>query len=176
MSTQPRLDFEGYIATRIENARVHKPADSPFCLRKGCGKPRPAGAKPGEYCSSHCRREASRERAEERRNHGKAIAASNHAPDLKLARRLALEMLAARGVGTISDLREYAAAKGHDLPWHLPWSGAVFLGGAAAAYVKVWFEPTGRRFNTRHLRGNARKVNEYRLTAEGWAAVRRMRG
>ena len=113
---------------------------------------------------------------ESRRNEGKAKAASNHAHDLELARRLALEMLAARGVGTISDLREYAAAKGHELPWHLPWSGAVFLGGAAAAHVKVWFEPTGQRRNSTHLRGNARKVNEYRLTAEGLAAVKGMRG
>ena len=171
MSSQPRLEFEGYIAPRIENARVHKPADSPFCLRKGCGKPRPSGAKPGEYCSSRCRREASRERAEERRNRGKAIAASNHAPDLELARRLALEMLAARGVGTISDLREYAAAKGHELPWHLPWTGSVFQG-----QPPLWFEQTGIRENVRHLRGNWRKVNQYRLTAEGWAAWRGMRG
>jgi len=160
-----------------------------------CGEPRRPDAKPGRCCSPKCRAHLSDVRRgihrsrppllviaeqpptpESRRNEGKAKAASNHAPDLELARRLALEMLATRGVGTISDLREYAAAKGHDLPWHLPWSGAVFLGGAAAAYVKVWFEPTGRRFNTRHLRGNARKVNEYRLTAEGWAAVRRMRG
>jgi hypothetical protein len=109
---------------------------------------------------------------ESRRNEGKAKAASNHAPDLELARRLALQMLAARGVGTISDLREYAAAKGHELPWSLPWTASVFLPSSKRA---AWFEPTGERVATRHLRGNARKVNQYRLTAEGVNAWRELR-
>lgn len=166
MSTQPGLDFEG-VATRIENARVREPANGPVCLREGCGKPRPEGAKPGQYCSYICRREASRERAEERRDRGKAIAASNHAPELELARRLALELLATRGPGTIADLREYAAEREIELTFHLPWSANVFRSGKE---LPEWFEPTGERIATRHLRGNARKVNEYRLTPDGWTA------
>ena len=110
---------------------------------------------------------------ESRRNEGKAKAASNHAHDLELARRLALEMLAARGVGTIADLRECAAAHGHSLPWHLPWSANVFLPHRKG---EGWFEYTGKRIATRHLKGNARKVNEYRLTAAGREALRGMRG
>jgi len=112
------------------------------------------------------------ETPESRRDRGKAIAASNHAPDLELARRLALQMLGARGVGTIADLREYAAAQGHDLPWHLPFSGSVFQWGGIKPQ---WFEWTGERIATRHLRGNARKVNEYRLTPEGRRALEEMR-
>lgn len=112
------------------------------------------------------------EEPEARRDAGKAIAAANHREDLELARRLALQMLAARGTGTISDLREYAAAKGYDLPWHLPWSGAVFLFGAAVS--EGWFEHTGERRNSTHKNGNARKVNVYRLTAAGREALRNM--
>jgi len=112
------------------------------------------------------------ETPESRRDRGKAIAASNHAPDLELARRLALEMLAARGVGTIADLREYAAAQGHDLPWHLPFSGSVFQWGGMKPQ---WFEWTGERIATRHLKGNARKVNQYRLTPEGRRALEEMK-
>jgi hypothetical protein len=112
------------------------------------------------------------ETPESRRNRGKAIAASNHAPELELARRLALELLAARGVGTISDLREYAAEQEIDLPFHLPWTASVFLPPAKRA---AWFEPTGERIATRHLRGHARKVNEYRLTPEGRRALEEMR-
>ena len=187
MSSQPRLDFNPDLAARIALVPSGTRTDACIC----CGEPLDPASKTERFCSPACRIEASKARRaaqaylatcgapaspESRRNRGKAIAASNHAPDLELARRLALEMLAARGVGTISDLREYAAVKGHELPWHLNWSGAVFLGGAAAAHVKVWFEPTGQRRNSTHLHGNARKVNEYRLTAEGWAAVRGMRG
>ena len=181
MSSQPDARIEAVQPSTRRN----------LCI--SCGGPRRSDAKPGRYCSPKCRILASDVRRgihrsrppllviaeqpptpESRRNEGKAKAASNHAPDLELARRLALEMLAARGVGTISDLREYAAERGYDLPWHLNWSGAVFLGGAAAAHVKVWFEPTGQRRNSTHLRGNARKVNEYRLTAEGWGAWTRV--
>jgi hypothetical protein len=108
------------------------------------------------------------ETPELRRNRGKAIAASNHAPDLELARRLALELLATRGPGTIADLRDYAARE-IELPFHLPWSANVFRSGRD---VPEWFEATGERIATRHLRGNARKVNQYQLTPEGWAAYR----
>jgi hypothetical protein len=102
--------------------------------------------------------------ARARRNRGKAVGVANHAADLALARRLALELLAQRGVGTIADVRDYAAASGYDLPWHLPWTGSVFL---PHRKDEAWFEPTGERENTRHVRGNCRKVNQYRLTDAG---------
>lgn len=106
-----------------------------------------------------------------RRNEGKAKAASNHAHDLAVARELALEMLSARGVGTISDLREYSAAKGIELPWGLNWTGSVFLPPGKGE--PPWFEATGRRRNSRHKRGGGRLVREYRLSFAGRSAVDR---
>jgi hypothetical protein len=94
-----------------------------------------------------------------RRNHGKAIAAANHHEDLETARQLALAMLGNMGPGTISDLRAYASRLECALPWHLNWTGSIFQ--------HEHFEPTGRRLTARHKAGNARKVNEYRLSAEG---------
>lgn len=102
-----------------------------------------------------------------RRNVGKAKAASNHRDDLELARRLALEMLGRLGtLGTciVSDVRSYALRGGHQLPWHLPWVGSLFQ--------YRWFVPTGARRMTTHIQGNARKVNVYALSPEGWATVR----
>ena len=136
------------------------------------------------FCSDHCRYRAwdrlhPRPRApllviaeqpptpESRRDEGKAKAAANHAGDLELARRLALQLLSERGVGIISDVRTYSKACGHDLPWHLNWPGSLFQ--------HLWFEKTGVQRNAGHLQANARKVNEYRLTAEGWAVVRELR-
>jgi hypothetical protein len=107
---------------------------------------------------------------EARRNTGKAIAAANHREDLERARELALEMLASGDEGTIADLRDYAAYKGVELPWHLPWTANVFLPPRDGA---AWFEPTGERRATRHKRGNARKVNVYRLSQAGAAELDR---
>ena len=137
------------------------------------------------FCSDHCRYRAwdrlhPRPRApllviaeqpptpESRRDEGKAKAAANHAGDLELARRLALQFLSGRGVCIISDVRAYSKACGHDLPWHLNWPGSLFQ--------HPWFEKTGVQRNAWHLQANARKVNEYRLTAEGREALRGMRG
>jgi hypothetical protein len=110
---------------------------------------------------------------EARREVGKNTAASNHREHLERARGLALELLATRGPGTIADLRDFAAERGVTLPFHLPWAGSVFLPHRKG---EAWFEPTGVRQNTRHKDGNARKVNQYRLTMLGAAEWARRRG
>lgn len=105
---------------------------------------------------------------ERRRDVGKAIAASNHRWQLAKAQELALEYLATHGVGIISDVRAYAASRGVALEWSKPWSANVFM-------LSPWFEPTGVRRKTFHKGGNARKVNEYRLTPAGRIALRERR-
>lgn len=193
MSSQPRLDFAGPSSHHDPNSEAEPalPAVATASSCPGCGEPFERTRKAKSHCSEKCkwldwnRRNPRRREAtgwlvprptpaspEARRDAGKAIAAANHSADLELARRLALEMLAAAGVGTISDLREYAAARGHHLPWHLPWTASVFL---PPSKREAWFEPTGVRLASRHAKGNARKVNQYRLTEEGRAAYRAVR-
>ena len=126
MSSQPRLDFEGYVA------------------------PRPLPESPVG-----------------RRDVGKAIAGSNNSHQRGAARELALEYLGAHGVGIVSDVRAFAKKKGVELEWSKPWTGSLFQ--------HPWFAPTGERRMATHARGNARKVNEYRLSPEGWSALKEMR-
>lgn len=171
MISQPRLDFDRPAAT-IATAPPGTRTDA--CI--SCGEPLGEDDKREQYCSAACRIWASKKRRagylaprplpgspEARRDVGKAVAASNHSHDLVTARRLALRLLSERGTCIISDLRVYAAEKGFALPWHLPWVGSVFQ--------HKWFEPTGERLMAHHRASNARKVNVYRLSAEGRLAV-----
>jgi len=97
---------------------------------------------------------------------GLATADENNRESRETAQRLALRYLATHDVAIISDIRDFAHEEGVELDWSKPWTANVLR--------PPWFEATGVRRAAHHAGSNARKVNEYRLTAAGRAAVKNM--
>ena len=128
------------------------------------------------YCKDACRAAANRAEPKERKTKraralkamGMDTAAQNNRWQLTIARWAAL-MCFREGASISCDVRAWCAARGIELEWAKPWSANVLHGCP-------WFQRTGERKPAYHEGSNGRYVNEYRLTAEGWAAVRGMIG
>lgn len=124
-----------------------------------------------DWARRHPRRgteEERRARTKKARDEGMASAARHCRKQCDQARRVALEVIGARGAGIISHVREECENRGLELDWALNWPGSLF-------HASRWFEATGRRLTTFHASANARKVNEYRLSEEGHAALAELR-
>lgn len=127
------------------------------------------------HCSPKCRTAASDRRKAERakredakgvRDEGMSSAARHYRHELETARRVALQAFASRGgIGIVSHVRDECDRLNIDLDWGANWPGSLF-------HASPWFEATGRRLTSFHPSSNARKVNEYRLSAAGWAALK----
>ena len=118
------------------------------------------------FCSDPCRLaswKAKAEDAEAEKKRLKALAAAKCREEIKIARWAALRVLGRYGVCTVSHVREYLEERGIYLGWARNWPGSLFQ--------HPWFEPTGARRTTFHAEANARKVNEYRLSALGRDAL-----
>lgn len=132
------------------------------------------GDRRARFCSDRCRSEAFRARGEwrkyrhqeSRRRMAMDTARRNNRWQVVIARWGALKAFAAResGSGTISHVRLWLGKRGIDLEWHKPWTGSVFSCD--------WFTQTGRMIPAFHAGSNARKVAEWRITDEGWEALR----
>lgn len=150
------------------------------CAEKSCRRQFQPYRPNQRFCSETCRnrdwtarhpraseREA-RAQAKKTRDRSMASAARHYRAETEAARRVALEVLAARGTGIISHVREECDRRGLELDWGANWAGSLF-------HASPWFEATGRRLTAFHVTSNARKVNEYRLSAAGRAALQGFR-
>ena len=175
MTMQRRLDFYGEVSTEQPVVRVPlasqgsltgETASAPcgYCGRliRRLGRPK----RKQKYCSDVCRVaswKAKAEDAEAEKKRLKALAAEKCREEIKIARWAALRVLGRYGVCTVSHVREYLEERGIYLGWARNWPGSLFQ--------HPWFEPTGARRTTFHAEANARKVNEYRLSALGRDAL-----
>ena len=176
MTTQRRLDFSGETSTEQGGVRVPLASDTPLERKKGltrccfCGRLIRRPQHKQRFCSGRCRIASWKEKAEDaevEKDRLKALAAAKCREEATIARWAALMVLGRYGVCTVSHVREYLEERGIHLCWERNWPGSLFQ--------HPWFEPTGRRKVAFHVEANARKVNEYRLSAEGREVLRAIR-
>ena len=168
MTNQLSLDFRGETSTEQHLERVLMDSHAPLGGKTGvipcgyCGALIRRKRHHQKYCSDACRSASWKEKAEDaeaEKDRLKALAAAKCREEATIARWAALVVLGRYGVCTVSHVREYLEERGIHLSWERNWPGSLFQ--------HPWFEPTGRRKMAFHAEANARKVNEYRLSAEG---------
>ena len=172
MTTQRRLDFSGETSTEQPLERVLLASHTPLkgktrsTLCRYCGRLIRRPRHKQKFCSDPCRLASWKAKAEDQeaeKKRLKALAAAKCREEGAIARWAALRVLGRYGVCTVSHVREYLEERGIYLGWARNWPGSLFQ--------HPWFEPTGARRTTFHAEANARKVNEYRLSALGRDAL-----
>ena len=179
MGTQGSLDFTRE-ASEMPMQRVASPSgpldggtgarDCEFCEKSFYPKSKPASKQ--RFCSTSCRF-AAWQKDEDTANAEKerlmALAAERGKKEMAIARRAAV--LCAGALRTpiiISHVREYLRDQGVEIDWSAAWTGSLF-------HHSKWCEATGRRTKAFHKEANARKVQEYRLSSDGWIAFHSFR-